>query len=72
VSKWSRRVLADRERIETPTIRSSLAAAVFADGRLMEAIALLQRTLADSERHLGPDHPMSRTTRENLEAATRT
>ena len=26
----------------------------------------------DSERYLGPDHPMSKTTRENLEAATRT
>ena len=57
--------------LETLTTRSSLAAAVFADGRLTEAIPLLQRTLTDSERYLGPDHPMTRTVRENLEAATR-
>ena len=57
--------------LETLTTRSSLAAAQFADGQLTEAIPLLQRTLADSERYLGPDHPMTRTVRENLEAATR-
>ena len=56
---------------ETLTTRSSLAAAHLADGHLMEAIALLQRTLADAERYLGPDHPITRTVRENLEAATR-
>ena len=39
--------------LETLTARSSLAAAHVADGRLMEAIALLRRTLADSERYLG-------------------
>ena len=57
--------------VETLTTRSSLAAAVFADGRPTEAIPLLQRTLADAEGYLGPDHPMTRTVRENLEAATR-
>ena len=57
--------------LETLTARSSLAAAHFADGRLAEVIPLLQRTLADSERYLGPDHPLTRTVRDNLEAATR-
>jgi len=31
----------------------------------------LQQTLADSERYLGPDHPLTRTVRDNLAAATR-
>ena len=57
--------------LETLTTRSSLAAAHVADGRPTEAIPLLQRTLADSERYLGPDHPVTRTVRENLEAVTR-
>jgi len=57
--------------LETLTARSSLAAAHFADGRLAQVIPLLQRTLADSERYLGPDHPMTRAVRNNLEAATR-
>jgi len=34
--------------------------------------AVLRRTLADSERYLGTDHPMTQTVRDNLEAATRT
>jgi hypothetical protein len=38
----------------------------------MEVVAVLQRALADSERYLGPDHPMTKTVRDNLEAATRT
>jgi len=58
--------------VETLTTRASLAAAHFADGRLAEVIPLLQRTLADSERYLGPDHPLTRTVRDNLEAARRT
>jgi len=41
-----------------------------ADGQRSDAIPLLQRALADSERYLGPDHPMTRTVRDNLEAAT--
>jgi hypothetical protein len=36
----------------------------------MDAIPLLRRALADSERYLGPDHPMTRTVRDNLETAT--
>jgi hypothetical protein len=57
--------------LETLTTRSSLAAAHFADGRMAEVIPLLQRTLADSERYLGLDHPLTRTVRDNLDAATR-
>jgi hypothetical protein len=34
-------------------------------------IPLLQRTLADSERYLGPDHPLTAAVRDNLEAASR-
>jgi hypothetical protein len=30
---------------------------------------VLQRALADSEHYLGPDHPMTRTVRDNLAAA---
>ena len=30
-----------------------------------------QAVLADSERYLGPDHPLTRAMRDNLEAATR-
>jgi len=33
---------------------------------------VLQRALADTERYLGPDHPMTQTVRANLDAATRT
>jgi hypothetical protein len=33
---------------------------------------VLERALADSERYLGPDHPMTQTLRGNLEAATQT
>ena len=57
--------------VETLATRSSLAAAVSAGGQAREAVPLLQRTLADAERYLGPDHPMTRTVRENLDAATR-
>jgi hypothetical protein len=38
----------------------------------MEGVAVLQRALADAERYLGPDHPMTQTVRGNLDAATRT
>lgn len=61
-----------RESVETLTTRATLAAAHFADGRRAEAIPLLQRTLADSERFLGPDHSLTRTVHDNLEAARRT
>ncbi|MGH3286245.1 MAG: tetratricopeptide repeat protein, partial [Streptosporangiaceae bacterium] len=72
------RALADCERMlgpgeaETLTTRVSLASALYADGRLMEGVAVLQRALADAEHYLGPDHPMTQTVRGNLDAATRT
>jgi hypothetical protein len=56
----------------TLTTRCSLASAMYAAGRLMEAIAMLRRALADSERYLGVDHPMTQTVRDNLAAATAT
>ena len=41
-------------------------------GRLSaEDMSAVNRALADSERYLGPDHPMTRTVRKNLEAASR-
>ena len=39
--------------------------------RSVDAIALYQRTLADCERYLGPDHPLTRTVRDSLEAVAR-
>jgi len=33
---------------------------------------MLRRAVADSERYLGPDHPMTKTVRDNLDAAART
>ena len=59
------------DNLETLTARSSLAAAHFAAGRRAEVIPLLQRTLADSERYLGADHPLTAAARDNLEAASR-
>ena len=57
---------------ETLTTRTSLASALYAGGRVIEAVAVLQRALADSEHYLGLDHPMTKTVRDNLDAATRT
>jgi hypothetical protein len=42
-----------------------------AAGRTAEAIPLLERTLADSERVLGTDHPNALRTRNNLALAYR-
>ena len=56
----------------TGKLSAALASALYAGGRLMEVVAVLQRALADSERYLGPDHPMTKTLRDNLEAAKRT
>ena len=58
--------------LETLTTRASLASALYAGGRLMEVVAMLQRALADGERYLGSDHPMTKTLRDNLNAATQT
>ena len=57
---------------ETLTTRASLASALYAGGRLLDAVAVLQRALADSEHYLGPEHPMTKTVRDNLGAATQT
>ena len=57
--------------LETLTARSGLAVAHFAAGRMTEVIPLLQRTLADCERYLGPGHPLTAAVRDNLEAASR-
>ena len=38
---------------------------------MTDVIPLLQRTLADSERYLGPNHPLTKTVRDNLEATKR-
>ncbi len=70
-------ILADRERIpelgpdhpSTLSTRNNLAAAYMADGRTAEAIALLERALADGERILGADHPDTLSTRNDLALA---
>ncbi len=54
--------------LSTLTSRGNLAQAYHGALRLTEAIAMFQRTLADCERALGPDHPMTRTIRDNLAA----
>jgi Tetratricopeptide repeat len=51
------------------TGRSNLAGANESAGRLGEAIGLYERTLADCERLLGPDHPDTLTSRSNLAGA---
>ena len=56
----------------TLTSRANLASAYHAALRLSEAITVFERTLADCEQALGPDHPLTRAVRENLEAAQRT
>ena len=56
----------------TPTpcnSRNNLALAYQDAGRAAEAIALHERTLADRERVLGPDHPDTLNSRNNLAAA---
>jgi hypothetical protein len=39
-------------------------------GRAADAVSILRRTLTDCERHLGFDHPMTGTVRDQLAAAT--
>jgi hypothetical protein len=58
--------------IETLTTRCNLASAYYTAGRLNDVVRVLQRALTDCERYLGPDHPMTATVRENLDAATQT
>jgi hypothetical protein len=42
---------------DTLTLQDNLAGAYRYAGRLEQAIPLYERTLADRERVLGPDHP---------------
>ena len=49
--------------------RNNLAGTYESVGRLIEAIALFERVLADSIRVLGEDHPSTLTTRDNLAGA---
>ena len=52
------------------TTRCNLATAYYSAGRLTDVVAVLQRALSDCERYLGPDHQMTQTVRETLDAAT--
>ncbi|MFF2064734.1 tetratricopeptide repeat protein, partial [Streptomyces sp. NPDC058200] len=49
--------------------RNNLAGALHDLGRYQEAVDLFQPTLADHERVLGPDHPHTLNSRNNLAAA---
>lgn len=51
-------------------VRNNLALAFEEVGRLDEAIGLFEKTLADSERLLGPEHLVTLTTRSNLLSST--
>jgi hypothetical protein len=57
--------------IETLTTRCNLATAYYSAGRLADTVTVLRGALADCERFLGPNHPMTETVRENLRGATR-
>ncbi|SNT61086.1 Tetratricopeptide repeat-containing protein, partial [Streptosporangium subroseum] len=48
--------------------RNNLAGAYRTAGDLERAIPLLERTLADRERMLGTDHPLTKVIRANLSA----
>ena len=37
---------------------------------MTEGVKVLRHALTDCERYLGPDHPMTGTVKENLQAAT--
>jgi hypothetical protein len=56
----------------TLTSRANLGSAYHAALRLTEAVNVFERTLADCEQALGPDHPLTKAVRENLDAANRT
>ncbi len=65
-------VVADVERLVGPDhpeavdSRNNLARALYAAGRLTEALALYEQAFALRERLLGPEHPSTLTTRANL------
>ena len=51
--------------------RANLALAYYEARRMTDAIALFRHTLSDCEQALPPDHPLTRSVRESLQAATR-
>jgi hypothetical protein len=66
-------VLADRERVQGadhPDAVAARANLAYTAGRLNDVVLVLQRALSDCEKYLGPDHQMTQTVRENLDAAT--
>jgi hypothetical protein len=52
------------------TSRHNLAMSYWDAGRTVEAILLLERSLADCERVLGADHPNTKAARKDLAALT--
>jgi tetratricopeptide (TPR) repeat protein len=70
-----RRAVEDYERLYGPdralSSRNNLASAYQAGGEYRRAAELHERTLADRERILGPDHPNTLNSRENLLRARR-
>ncbi|MFC9250058.1 tetratricopeptide repeat protein [Amycolatopsis thailandensis] len=54
------------------TSRNNLASACEAAGDLDRAVSLFEATLTDSERVLGPHHPIARTIRSDLDGAQST
>ncbi|MFE3202065.1 tetratricopeptide repeat protein [Embleya sp. NPDC059237] len=74
----SQRALTARERVsgaeqpDTLASRNNLAGAYELAGDLGRAIPLYERTLTESERTLGPDHPLSGLVRAKLERARST
>jgi thioredoxin-like negative regulator of GroEL len=53
----------------TLAARSNLASTYLQAGRPAEAVPLFERTLADSERVLGADHPITQAARRELTSA---
>ncbi|MEU4838655.1 tetratricopeptide repeat protein [Nocardia testacea] len=56
------------EHPSTLTSRNNLAGAYKSAGRVVEAIPLLEQTLADCKRILGEEHPNTHMVRKNLSA----
>jgi tetratricopeptide (TPR) repeat protein len=54
------------EHPDTLTARNNLAASYWSAGRIPDAIAILERVVAESKRLLGPEHPDTLTARHNL------
>ena len=60
----------ERGPATNPLFGAFFAAVQQAGYQLTDVVAVLQRALTDCERYLGPDHQMTQTVRENLDAAT--